>query len=246
MWFPAWFIFAILFWRARKTIVKQPLGPPTPGVQSPTPAQFFPSYPAPFFFFLPGTPAQNSDSLPPPPTHLTLPPVHFSSKAPPTPVPLTPGSPVLPHVSNKTSYEILWSLEAMRPWLYNLSHSCRGKLPACTVQFAAEVHATFQSDRTILNTNLMASKNLRDLTMRRLIRCFNIWQVLYVSFKFQINVTIKTTNLATESSRDLKIRCLSDIETGPWNFDWAERWTGEMWNHEHSIAWWNYIIFRSS
>ena len=191
MWFPAWFIFAILFWRARKTIVKQPPGPLPPGFNPLPPPNFFLPTPPRFFFFCRVPPAQNSDSLPPPPTHLTLPPVHFSSKAPPTPVPLTPGSPVLPHVSNKTSYEILWSLEAMRPWLYIIYHT------------AAEVPATFQSDRTILNTNRMASKNLRDLTMRRLIRCFNIWQLLYVSFKFQINVTIKTTNLATVSHREI-------------------------------------------
>ena len=70
--------------------------------------------------------------------------------------------PVLPHVSDKTSYKILWSLEDMRVVTCIIYHT------------TAEVPAPFQSDRTILNTNLAASKNLRDLTMRRLLRCFNI------------------------------------------------------------------------
>ena len=100
--------------------------PPGPRGSIPYPSPIFSSLPRPVFFliFLPGTPAQNSDFLPPP--HPSDPaPCPFFVKSPPTPAPLTPGSPVLPHVSNKTSYEILWSLEAMRPWLYNLSHSCR-------------------------------------------------------------------------------------------------------------------------
>ena len=76
---------------------------------------------------------------------------------------LTPRPPVLPHVSDKTSYhKKLWSLEDMR-------------LVTCIIHHTtAEVPAPFQSDRTILNTNLAASKNLRDLTIRRLLRCFNI------------------------------------------------------------------------
>ena len=76
---------------------------------------------------------------------------------------LTPRPSVLPHVSDKTSYhKKLWSLEDMRLVMCIIHHT------------TAEVPAPFQSDRTILNTNLAASKNLRDLTIRRLLRCFNI------------------------------------------------------------------------
>ena len=67
--------------------------PPTPGVQPPYPRPIFSSLPPPHIFpFFSGTPAQNSDFLPPPTAHLPHrpppPPIFRQKKT--TPVPLTP------------------------------------------------------------------------------------------------------------------------------------------------------------
>ena len=168
-------------------------GPPTPGVQPPTPTHFFPPYPRPIFFRVP--PAQIQIFRPRPPPIWPPPPPIFRQK-PPYPRPLNPRAPCPPHVSDKhifLSHEIiLWSLEAMNLmasrlhnilW-YDVLYIRRQIIWYCEFSkpwdwlyiyyTAAEVPATFQSDRTILNTNLVASKNLQDLTIRRLIRCFNI------------------------------------------------------------------------
>ena len=141
-------------------------GPPTPRVQPPTP-RVQPPTPA-HFFYLPTPPPVFSlffFRVPPPQIKIFFgsAPRPFSVKSPPTHTPLTTRPPVLPRVSDKTSYHtILWSLEDMR-------------LVTCIIYHTtAEVPAPFQSDRTILNTNLAASKNLRDFTLRRLLRCFNI------------------------------------------------------------------------
>ena len=75
-------------------------GPPTPGGSTPpTRPIFFPPYPffSLFLFFL-GTPAQNSDFLPP---HIWPPPIFHQT--PPYPRPFNPRAPIplssLPHVS---------------------------------------------------------------------------------------------------------------------------------------------------
>ena len=169
-------------------------GPPTPGVQPPTPAQFFPPYPHPLFFLIfSRVPRPKFRFFAPPPPIWPHPPPIFRQK-PPYPCPLTPPCP--PHASDKhifLSHKILLrSLEAMNfmasrlhniLWydvLYIRHHIiryCEFSKPWDWLYIyytAAEVPATFQSDHTILNTNLVASKNLQDLTIRRLIRCFNI------------------------------------------------------------------------
>ena len=75
-------------------------GPPTPPGSNPLPRPFFiPHTPAPIFSFFSGTPAQNSDFLPPPRPSDPRP---FLVKSPPTPAPLTlgPRPPVLSHTRN--------------------------------------------------------------------------------------------------------------------------------------------------
>ena len=167
------------------------LDPLPPGFNPLPPPNFFLSTPAPFFS---GYPRPKFRFFAPAP-HPSDPPPIFRQN-PPYPRPLNPRAPCPPHVSDKhifLSHEILlWSLEAMNLmasrlhnilWydvLYIRRHIiwyCEFSKPWDWLYIyytAAEVPATFQSDRTILNTNFVASKNLQDVTIRRLIRCFNI------------------------------------------------------------------------
>ena len=75
-------------------------GPPTPGVQPPTPAQFFPPYPRPlFFFFFSGYPRPKFWFFSPAPCPSDPhPPPIFRQKSP-YPTPPTPDPPVIPHIS---------------------------------------------------------------------------------------------------------------------------------------------------
>ena len=81
----------------------------------------------------------------------------------------SPQGPV--SISDKTSYhKISWSLEAAK--LGSLNYRIALKFDRHVRSTVAKVPVKFQSDRTILNTNLAASR-LWDLTIRRLVGYWN-------------------------------------------------------------------------
>ena len=204
-------------------------------VQTLYPAHFFLilSYPRPIFFI--GYPAQNSDYLAMPISPLT--PAHFSSKGPlplrPHPHPPNPRALVLPHVS-------------IESWIF--------------FQDVFYVSFKFQIKVMIKTTNHVGEKRGSVPQTPWVLPSPNspppppppphsdILPLIPPPPHFSSKVPLSRPpnprppfpppqSRVWESLRDLKMSVR--YWNGPWSFDWAERWTDEMWSHKPSRAWWN-------